>query len=109
MADRGDVDLLRVTWVDDDARDVARVGEAEVLPGLAAVGGLVDAIAERDRVADVGFARADVDHVGIPGFEREVANGLDRLLVEERRPGGAGVGALPDAARCASDVKDRWV
>ena len=33
----------------------------DVLPGLAGVGGLVDAVAGRDVAADVGLAGADVD------------------------------------------------
>jgi hypothetical protein len=91
MADGRDVYFLRVARVDDDARDVARVGEAEVFPGLAAVGGLVDAVAEGDRVADVGLAAADINDVGIARFQSQVTDGLDRLLVEDRRPGGPGI------------------
>ena len=37
----------------------------DVLPALAAVGGLVDAVAGGDIPADVGLARADVDDVGL--------------------------------------------
>ncbi|MEI2616302.1 MAG: hypothetical protein V9F06_01525 [Thermomicrobiales bacterium] len=40
-------------------------GQPEVLPGLAAVGGLVDAVAVGDVAADGRLAHADVDDVGV--------------------------------------------
>ena len=104
VSDRRHVDLLRVERVDDDARDVPGVGEAEMPPRLPAVGGLVHAVAERDRVADVRLAGPDVDHLGIGRVDRHVADRLHRLLVEQRCPTRASVGRLPHAARRGCDV-----
>src|SRR5207249_11460578 len=58
----------------------------DVLPGLPGVLGLVDAIAGGDVAADVGLAGTDVDHVGIGRRHDKGANGLHRLIVEDRPP-----------------------
>ena len=51
MSHRRDVDDVRIRRVDDDARDVMRVGQAHELPGLAGVGGLEDALAGDTTIA----------------------------------------------------------
>src|SRR5690348_4280924 len=51
MADRADDDIVRVGRADPDAADIFGVGKAEVGPGPAAVGRLVDAAAGLDVVA----------------------------------------------------------
>ena len=50
--------------MNDDAADVVRVLEADVRPGLAGIGGLVDAVAEVGAARVVGFAGADIDVSG---------------------------------------------
>ena len=45
MAHRRNVDHVRVRRVDDDPRDVVRVGETARLPGRAAIDGLEHALA----------------------------------------------------------------
>src|SRR5512134_400128 len=62
MPERGDVHDVRVERVDTDLRDVARLGEAEVSPGLASIVRAVNAVAMRDVAADARLAHADVDH-----------------------------------------------
>src|SRR5262249_28201137 len=47
MSDGRDVHDVGVRWVNDDAADVPRVGEARCFPVAAAVTGLVDAVAPR--------------------------------------------------------------
>src|SRR5204862_4044963 len=47
-AEGADVDGVRVLRVDDDLADLVGLLEADVRPGLAAVGALVDAVAVRD-------------------------------------------------------------
>ena len=85
------------------AADVMGVGEAHVLPGLAAVGGLVNAVAPGRTLAIVGFAGADPDDRRIGRRDGDVADGGDAFLVEDRLPGGAIVGGFPDAAGSHAD------
>ena len=86
-----------VGWTIDRA-DLA-VLLPDVLPGLAGVGGFVDAVAGLDVAADVGLAGADVDDVGIGRGDGEGADGLGGLVVEDRLPVDAAVAGFPDAAR----------
>jgi hypothetical protein len=79
-------------------------GEAHVLPALAAVVGAIDAVAVTDRTLTVVLASADPDDVAVPGVEGDAADGVGALLVEDSRPGSAGVGGLPDAAAGDGDV-----
>src|SRR5206468_7787739 len=61
VAHRRDVDEIGIVRMDADARDVARVFEADVLPRLAGVRRLPHAIAVRDVSADRLLAGTDVD------------------------------------------------
>src|SRR5262249_36552481 len=45
MAEDGDEDAVRILRVDEQGSDLLPVAQAAVLPGLAAVGGAVDAVA----------------------------------------------------------------
>ena len=109
VAERGDVDDVRILRVDDDAADALGFLQPDVLERLAGVGRLVDAGAERRALAVVRLAGADVDDVGVGRRDRDVADRRDRVLVEDRRPGRAVVGRLPDAAGREADVDDRRV
>ena len=78
------VNGVAVRRVDDDLRDALGVRQAHVRPGLAAVGRLVDAVADRDAVARPRFAGADPDVFRILRIERDRADRLHGLLVEHR-------------------------
>src|SRR6266853_2460554 len=65
MAERGDQNMVRIARIDPNSRDVLRLLQSDVLPGFAAVGGLVDSIAVGDVAAQAGLAGANVDHVRI--------------------------------------------
>src|SRR5207248_9178659 len=95
----GDVDRVGVPRVDDDLADVLGRLEAHVFPGLATVVGAVDAVAVADAALAVVLAGADPDHVRVLRVEDHGANGVRAFVVEDGRPGGAGVGRLPHAAR----------
>ena len=73
-------------------------------PGLAAVGGLVDAVADRHAVAHPALARPDPDRLGVLGIDRDRADRLHRLLVEHRLERGAAVHRLPHAAARRADI-----
>ncbi len=74
-------------------------------PGLAGVGRLVDAVADREVGPRQPFAAADVDDVRIGRRDGDPADRSGRLIVEDRLPGAAGVGRLPDAAVHHADVE----
>ena len=106
MSHRADEDGARVGRAHHHARDMARVGESEVPPALAAIRGLEDAATERHRVAGVGFAGADVDDIRVARLEREVTDGEGRLVLEDRVPGRARVCGLPEPSGGRADIDD---
>src|SRR5687768_2391511 len=61
-ADVHDVGILRM---DGDSRDALGFSQTHVLPRLAAIGRLVNSIAERNAVAHVRLASTDPDHLRI--------------------------------------------
>src|ERR1035441_7209966 len=78
---------------------------ADVAPRLASVGGLVDAIAEANLRADIGFTSTGVDDVGHGWRDGNGADGRGGLPVEERSPGHAGVHGFPNATADRSEVE----
>src|SRR6266699_6138027 len=98
VAESGDEGDVGIGGMNDDLADVARVSQPNVVPGLAAVVRTVNAIAEGDVATNAGFARADINYIGIGVRDRDAADGGGGLLVEERIPGNAAVGGLPNAA-----------
>src|SRR5947209_17558195 len=77
-----------------------------MLPGLAAVGGFVDAVADGEVGPLESFAAADVDDVGIRRREGESADGAGGLVVKDGFPDVAVVGRFPDAAIVGRHVED---
>src|SRR6266545_4920840 len=107
VAERGNVDEVRIFRMDAHARDLVRALQSDVLPGLTAVGGLVHAVAVRDVAADGRLPHPRVDHVGIRlrDPDRADRSGLE-VLVRHRGPVGSAVDRLPDAAARPSEVVD---
>ena len=95
---------VRIVRVQDDPVDLAGLLEAHELPGRAAVHGAVDARARIGRVAGVPLAGADPDDVAVAVVHGDRTDVGDPLVVEERRPGVAGVRGLPDTAGSRADV-----
>ncbi len=56
MAERTDVDDVGILRIDDDPADLARVLQADVRPGRAAIGGFIDAVAGRQIGTNIGLA-----------------------------------------------------
>ncbi len=103
--ERRDPDGVAVGRVHADSGNVLRRREPHVSPGLAAVGGLVDAVALLDVAAELGLARPDVDHVrvGLADLDGADRRGVD-LAVRHRLPGRAAVGRLPQPAAGRAEV-----
>src|SRR5205823_3727153 len=81
-AEGADIHDVRILGVDDDAADLVRLLESHVLPGLAAVGRLVNAVAVGDRVARIGFAGADPDDIPVGRGDAHVTDGNGGLVIE---------------------------
>ncbi len=75
-------------------------------PRCAAVGGLVDAVADRQVGTVQSFAAGDVDDIGIGGRNLDGADRAGCFMIEDRRPGPAEIGGLPYAAVHRADVED---
>ncbi len=98
----------RIRRIDADARDVACVVEAQMLPRVSGVRRSVHAVAAREIRSPVRFPRADVDDVWIGRSHGDRANRLCGLLIEERRPDEPAVSGFPHTpARGAEVVRVR--
>ena len=86
MPHRGGEDDVGIVGVDDDPSDAARAFQAQVRPCLAAVCGLVDAVADGDVAADERLSRTHPHDVGIHGVDRNGPYGSGRLVVKDRLP-----------------------
>ena len=107
MSHRRDPDGVRVRRMHDDAGDALRFAQTDVRERLAAIGRLVDAVAERRALPVVRLARPDVDDVRIRLRDRDVADRVRRVGVEDRRELDAVVRGLPDPRGGEADV-DTW-
>ena len=98
---------LCIGRMDANLRNILGLAEADVPPGLAGVGGLVDAVARLDVAADARLARADEDDVRIrfrhgDRAHRRAAN----LSIRDRRPGFPAIGRLPQTAARGAEIPD---
>ena len=101
-----DVDDVGILGVNDDLTDLERLLESHVLPCVAAVGALVDAVAPGDTVARVGLARADPDDVRVRGRDSDGTDGNGCLIVELVLVRHAVVRRLEQPAGRGGDVVD---
>ena len=92
IAGRGNPNDVGVCRMNDDARNVQRSGEAHVLPCLAGVERLVNAVAPRRTLTVVRFAGAGPYDRGIRRRDRDVADARNRLLIKKEVPRCAAVG-----------------
>src|SRR5215469_16298381 len=74
VAESGDVDNVGIRWVDAYFANIAGVFEAEMLPGFAGVGGLVNAVTVGDVATNGSLAHANIDHVGVGGRDGNAAD-----------------------------------
>ena len=104
MAEGRDVDEVGVVGMDDDVADVARRGEALVLPRPPAIGGFVDAVAVGKVAADRRLAHTGIDHIRVCIRDDQCADGsgLERA-VRDILPMRAAIGRFPDTARAATE------
>ena len=96
-----------VRRVDGDAPDVARLLQPCEPPRLAAVRGVIHALAPRRAVAVVRFPGTDPHLERVGRGECDIADREVGRVVEDRRPRRAVVHALPHAARGRADIDVR--
>ena len=105
VSQRRDEHNVGIPRIYEHLPDVPRLGEAECVPVSTAVGGLVDAGAVGDVGADRRLAGPHVDHVRIGRRQGKCPDRGDRLVVEQRLPGDAGVPRAPHAAVHGTEVE----
>ena len=100
---------VAVLGVDANPADVLCLGEPQVDPRFARVGGLVDAISLLDVATQFRLTRPDVHHVGIGLANLDSAHrGAVDLPIGDRGPCGAPVCGFPEpTAGCAEVVLQR--
>jgi hypothetical protein len=103
--ERRDENDVRIVRVNQNASDLARIVEADMGPRLSGVGGFVHAVAEGDLRAHVGFARTDIDNVGIGRRDINRAYRRNGLGIEHGGPSAARVFRLPHATADRAEVK----
>ena len=101
---RRDEDGARVVGVDRDHADVAGRLQPHVRERTPAVNRLVDAVAVSHRALAVVLAGADPEGEVVVRVERDRADRVRAVVVEDRRPGGARVARLPHVPRTGRDV-----
>ena len=106
MPEHRDQDPIGVARIDEDGGNLLAVPQTEVLPGLTAVRGLVDAVAGRKIGTLQPLAAADIEDIRVRGGDRDGSDGAGRLVVEDGVPGPAVIVRLPDTAVIDADVKD---
>ena len=105
VSERRRVGDIRIGRMDRDGADLAGVPQADVLPGLAGVGGAVDPVAHGDVAARAGRPGSDIDHIRVGGRHRDRAHGAHaEETVGHIRPVVAGVPGLVHAAAGAAEV-----
>ena len=105
VAEGRDEEAVGVAGVESNVGNLLGVEQADVCPGFAAVGGFVNAVADREVGAHEAFAGADIDDVRVGGRHGNGSDGTGGLLVKQGLPGSAGIVRLPDSSVDGADEK----
>src|SRR6266576_6644373 len=106
MSEHGGNELVGITRMDDEGRDLLAIAQAKMRPGLARVGRFVDAVAHRQVGTMQALAAGYVDDVGIGGSDGDGSNRLRGFMIEDGIPGAAVVIRLPDASIDLPSIED---
>ena len=101
-----DEKAIGIARVNRHLRNLLAVAQPEMRPGRAGIGGLVDAVADRQIGTMQSLTAGDVDDVRVGGRNFNGADRAGRLLIEDRLPGPPEVVGLPDSAVHRADVED---
>src|SRR5438270_11706516 len=106
MASHRGKNLVGISGIDGELRNLLAVAEAKVRPGLARVGRFVNAVADRQVRPMQPLTAADIDHVRVRRRYSNRADGASRLVVKNRLPCASVVIGLPHPAIAHANVKD---
>jgi len=107
MPQRRHVDDIRVARMNPNLTDMMAVAQAHILPGLSAVGRLVDAVSPADIQPDRRLPCPRVDHVRVRLRYRNRAHRRDvEIAVADVLPVVPAVDCLPNTARHRAKIED---
>ena len=99
----GDNHQVVICGIDNNAVDLHRVLEADVLPCCAGIGRLPHPIAQ---AAPDGVAGSGINDIGIGRSDLDGADAIHAgLLIHDWQPGHAAAGGFPDAAQWRAGIK----
>ena len=90
--------------MNQDAADLPAIAQPDIAPGLACIGGFVDAIAERNVGAHVSLPRTRIQDVRVGNGQFQCSYGRDGLTVEDGSPGLPGVAGFPDSPAYRAEI-----
>ena len=105
VTEDGDEEAVGVGRINRNGRDHLTVFQSELLPRASGVGGLVDAVADRQVGTNNAGACPHIDDVGIRRRNRDRADRSCGLIVEQRHPVGAVISRPPDPAIVEAGVE----
>src|SRR5215469_13811337 len=106
MPSDSDQQFVGITRINGNLRNLLRIAQAKVRPGLAAVRGLVDAVANRQIRPMQPLPAADINRVRIRQRNRNRPDGSSRLLIEDWRPRATVIVRLPYPAIYHAYIED---
>src|SRR5215469_1342224 len=98
-------DDVRVGGMHDDARDVLRIFESNVLPRLRAVGGFVEAVAVIGAAREGVVTRSDPDDIRVRGRDSNCADGVEANRIGDVLERGSRIDGFPDTAGAGGGVE----
>src|ERR1700731_1617773 len=103
MSHRADQYTVSILGIDQDLRDVLAIFESDVGPVLAVVGGLVNAIADRDAVSNPTLTAAHPHRFRVRWINRHRADRLHTLAIKHRLVSRPTIHRLPHTAAGRAD------
>src|SRR5882724_4117650 len=98
-------DFIGIAWIDGQLRNLLTIAQAKMRPGLARVGGFVNAIADREIRPMQPLTTADINHVRVRRGYRYRADRAGGLVIKDWLPGATVVVGLPHSAIANANVK----
>src|SRR6478609_10345048 len=102
MAGGAYVYRVAVFWINQDSCNALRILQPNICPVLAAIGRLVNTVADGNAVPRPAFACPDPDIFVVGRIDRYRSNRLCRFPVKYRLERGGAVDGLPYASACRS-------